>query len=98
VNTVGWVGLFVFLGCLGLIALELAFIAFRLSRARRSWLRLQAILTSEGGPILEQLERMERLSAENRFLLLPYRRLLQRLQSPTVVALWQAYRARRERN
>jgi hypothetical protein len=64
----------------------------RLRRLRLRIHELDAVLVTEGLPVVVELERMYALSEERQRLLEPYRRLLRRLQHPLIRALLASYR------
>lgn len=94
-TAVGWIGIWLLVGGLALIVLELALIAPRLVRLRRSAARMHTVLASAEGARSFELERLRLLNDELERLLRPYRRLRRWLLHPLTVALLASYRRRR---
>jgi hypothetical protein len=96
-TAVGWIGIWLLVGGLALIALELALIAPRLVRLRRRALRLQRVLASGQFARSQELQRLRLLNSELERLLRPYRRVRRWALHPLTVALVESYRRRRSR-
>ncbi len=90
----GWLGLWLFVGSVAVIAIEMAVMGIWGLRLARRGRALSEALLAQRGLIEDDLQSLRAAMEETRILWRPYRRVLRWLRHPLVIALVGSYRRR----